>query len=292
MYGFSAVAAASVDSAERFAPSSLARVPSTHFSRSSVAALVSSEIEPVAPTRLRAISGMRTLSSKLPCVPPMVIAVSLPMTCAATCSTTSGITGLTFPGMIDEPFCSSGRNSSPMPARGPEPMSARSLAILVSDTATTFSAPDSSTRASRLACASKGSSGGEISSPVACLSFARTPLGELGMGVQAGAGRRPAERDLSHLRQGVAHAVLRQGDLRGIAVELLAERHRHRVHEVRAPGLDDVLELLGLAPERLLEGLQRGQQLVRRVVEGGEVDRAGEHVVGRLAHVDVVVGVH
>ena len=103
-----------------------------------------------------------------------MIAVSLPITCAETWSTTSGITGLTLPGMIEEPFCSSGRNSSPMPARGPEPISARSLAIFVSETAMTFSAPESSTSASRLPCASNGSSGARMSRPVASESSART----------------------------------------------------------------------------------------------------------------------
>ena len=47
----------------------------------------------------------------------------------------------------------------------------------------------------------------------------------------------------------------------------------------------------GLARERALELLQRGQQRVRRLVERGEVHGAREHVVGRLAHVHVVVGV-
>ena len=103
-----------------------------------------------------------------------MIAVSLPITCALTWSTTSGSTGLTLPGMIEEPFCSSGRKISPIPARGPEPISARSLAILVSDTAITFSAPDSSTSASRLPCASNGSSGARISSPVSAASISRT----------------------------------------------------------------------------------------------------------------------
>ena len=55
------------------------------------------------------MSGMRTFSSNWPCMPPTVTAVSLPITCAPTWSTTSGMTGLTLPGMIDEPFCSSGR---------------------------------------------------------------------------------------------------------------------------------------------------------------------------------------
>ena len=82
--------------------------------------------------RLRAITGTRTFSSKAPCVPATVTAMSLPITWAATWSTTSGITGLTLPGMIEEPFCSSGSASSTRPVRGPEPISTRSLAILVS----------------------------------------------------------------------------------------------------------------------------------------------------------------
>ena len=100
---------------------------------------------------LRAIIGTRTFSSKLPWVPAMLTAVSLPITCAATCSTTSGITGLTLPGMIDEPFCSSGSRSSTSPVRGPEPISTRSLAIFVSETARPLSAACSSTSPSRFA---------------------------------------------------------------------------------------------------------------------------------------------
>ena len=42
-------------------------------------------------------------------MPPTVIAASLPITCAATCVTTSGMTGLTLPGMIELPFWSSGQ---------------------------------------------------------------------------------------------------------------------------------------------------------------------------------------
>src|ERR1019366_8500528 len=114
MEGFSAVATASVEAALRAQPARLAWMPRTHFSFSTVAALVSSAIDD---SRLRAISGTRTLSSKLPCMPPIVIARSLPITCAATCSTTSGITGLTLPRTMDEPFCSSGTHSSPNPAR-------------------------------------------------------------------------------------------------------------------------------------------------------------------------------
>ena len=61
-----------------------------------------------------------------------------------------------------------------MPTRGPEPISARSPAILISETAITFRAPESSTSASRLAWASNGSSGGEIVRPVSASRRSRT----------------------------------------------------------------------------------------------------------------------
>ena len=95
------------------------------------------------------MSGTYTFSSKWPFMPPIVIAVSLPITWAPTWVTTSGMTGFTLPGMIELPGWSAGRMISASPARGPEPIRRRSLAILVSETATTLSAPDASTRPSR-----------------------------------------------------------------------------------------------------------------------------------------------
>src|SRR4051812_37250146 len=151
-----------------------------------------------------------------------------------------------------------------MPARGPEPMSARSCAILVSDTATTFSAPDSSTSESRLACASNGSAGGAVFR-LGCP--ARAPrglaadfrgavglrlervggrrdlqlglpaevaadlLGELRVRVEPGPRRGAAERDLAHVLERGHDALLPEADLRGVAGELLTERHGDGVHE-------------------------------------------------------------
>ena len=121
-----------------------------------------------------------------------------------------------------------------MPARGPEPISARSLAILVSETAMTFSAPDSSTSASRLPCASNGSSGGADLEPGRLGQLRAHRGGELRVGVEPGAGRGAAERDLRDLRQRVADPPGAEPHLRRVAAELLAERDRHRVHQVGA----------------------------------------------------------
>ena len=92
MYELSAVAAARMASAERSVPSSLARMPATQFSAPLALYLDARGVEDprrgasslIQSSRLRAISGTRTLSSKLPCMPPIVIAVSLPITWAET----------------------------------------------------------------------------------------------------------------------------------------------------------------------------------------------------------------
>jgi hypothetical protein len=64
------------------------------------------------------------------------------------------------------------------------------------------------------------------------------------MGVETGSDRGAAERDLADSLQRVADAVYALSHLRRVAGELLAERDRHSVHQVRAAGLDDVVELL------------------------------------------------
>ena len=94
---------------------------------------------------LRAIIGSMTFNWKLPDWAPTVIAVSLPITWAATCMAVSQATGLTLPGMMLEPGCSAGRVTSPSPPSGPEFIHRRSLAIFITATAATLSWPDIST---------------------------------------------------------------------------------------------------------------------------------------------------
>ena len=61
------------------------------------------------------------------------------MTRYATMFVTSGITGFTLPGMIDEPGCVAGRLISCSPQRGPDDSSRRSLPTLASLIARLFS---------------------------------------------------------------------------------------------------------------------------------------------------------
>ena len=51
-------------------------------------------------------------------------------------------------------------------------------------------------------------------------------------------------------------------DLRAPAAHLLAERHRHRIHQVRAPGLDDLADVADAAADHRTEVSERRQQML------------------------------
>ena len=99
-------------------------MPSTQCTRSVRAALTNI----VCASKMHAaITGSNTLSWSWPASAAIVTVRSLPMTRKQTMLTTSGITGLTLPGMIDEPGCLAGRLISRRPQRGPDDSSRRSL---------------------------------------------------------------------------------------------------------------------------------------------------------------------
>ena len=94
------------------------------------------------------MTGLHTLSSRLPRLPAVATATSLPSTWIPTMIMASLWVGFTLPGMMDEPGSFSGRASSPSPQRGPEPSQRTSSAIFISETARVRSAPWVNTSAS------------------------------------------------------------------------------------------------------------------------------------------------
>ena len=142
-----------------------------------------------------------------------------------------------------------------------------SLAILVSDTATTFSARRAPPGRRGSPAPRRVKRLGDLEARVLAQLGAH-PLGELGVRVQARAGGGAAERDLSDPAQRAPHPVHAQLHLGRVAAEFLAQGHRDRVHQVGAAGLDDVGELLGLALQRRGEPVHRGQQVVGHLDPG------------------------
>lgn len=97
-----------------------------------------------------------TLRSSSPSAARVTVA-SLPITRKETCIIISGITGLTLPGMIDEPGCTAGRVTSASPARGPDDIRRRSAANFDRVRAIAFNAAEILTQSSAFCSASKNS---------------------------------------------------------------------------------------------------------------------------------------
>ena len=117
------------------------------------------------------------------------------------------------------------------------------------------------------------------------------PAGERRVGVDPGADGGAAEGQLAELVEGLGGAAPGALDLPGPPQELLTEPDRGGVLEVGAAGLDDRPELLAPRPQRGLQGGERGEEIAGEHHRGGHVNGGRDHVVGRLAEVDVVVGV-
>ncbi len=91
------------------------------------------------------------------------------------------------------------------------------------------------------------------------------------------------------------HHRLRQpgavlADHQRVGTELLTESHRHGILQLGTTHLEDVVELVSLRSERRLQHLHRLEQRVRRE-DDRDLDGCRVDVVGRLAEVDVLVGV-
>ena len=112
---------------------SFASIPSTHRVRSVSSALV---ISPRTLSRLNTMTGSKTFSWSCPASLAAAMVASAPMTWKHTWFTTSGMTGLIFPGMMLDPGAAGGSAISPNPHRGPELNRRRSLHILDVFTAT------------------------------------------------------------------------------------------------------------------------------------------------------------
>ena len=99
------------------------------------------------------------------------------------------------------------------------------------------------------------------------------------MGVEPGADRGAALRELIEPVQRLLDALHAVVDLRRIAAEFLSESQRGRVLQVRAADLEDVLERLCLVLERLVQPAQARDSAGKRSQGRGDMHRGGEGVV-------------
>jgi hypothetical protein len=176
--------------------------------------------------------------------------------------------------MMLDPACTAGRLISLKPARGPDALQgARQL----HERAAVLRRLDQVDRADQWQAGQPGQ-------------VAARGRDIPGGGVEHRADGRGAQVDLVQQQHGFAQPCPVLADHQGVGAELLAERHRHGVLQLGAAHLQDVVELLGLAGERVLQHLHRVEQVVGRE-DDRDLDRRRVDVVGRLAQVDVLVRV-
>ena len=91
---------------------------------------------------------------------------------------------------------------------------------------------------------------------------------------------------------GLCDALNTELNLTRIAAEFLSQANRRGVLEVRPSNLDDLVELLRFVLQCLVQSSQCRKKLVLHHLRGGDMNGRGDHVVARLAEIDMVVRMH
>ncbi len=115
---------------------------------------------------------------------------------------------------------------------------------------------------------------------------------EFRMGIDTGADRSAALRQRRQPFHRIAESFARMVNLRTPAIEFLPQRDGHRIHQVRATGLDDGTDFIRFFANALGKMFERRQQFVLHGNRGADVNTGRDYVVRALAHVDLVVRVH
>ena len=202
---------------------------------------------------LKAITGINTLSSRLPEAPAMAMVVSFPITCAQTIVIASLCVGLVFPGIMELTRPSVGRKSSPIPQCGPLPSQRMSFAILLSEHASVLNAPLASTTASRPPRASNLFGADTNGKPVSLAIAAVAITAYSGWVFKPVSDCSSANRQFIKMGETSINRAERVGKLRCVTGEHLTERQRGCILQVCAPNLHNVFERFGFVGERGLQ---------------------------------------
>ena len=117
------------------------------------------------------------------------------------------------------------------------------------------------------------------------------PLRELDVRVDPRAEGCATDGELGQRVAGLRQAANPVLDLRGVSREFLPQADRHSVLQVSPADLDDGVELDAFGLEERVQIVERWHQLLANTFERGDMNSRRDHVVGRLPHVDRVVGV-
>ena len=110
-----------------------------------------------------------------------------------------------------------------------------------------------------------------------------------GMSVEAGARRRAADAQAAQAFRCQRDLLTIAAHSPGIPAKLLTQANRHGILQMRAPRFHDRIKFLRFRFQRPGELIDRAQHLVQ-APQHAQANRRGDGVVGRLGHVNMVVG--
>ena len=264
-------------------PASASAVDAVDASRSRSAVIASRRIVDAC-SAFQAMTGIITFSSSWPASQAIATVMSQPITWKQTWFTISGTDGFTLPGMIDEPGCTAGSAISDEPgarSHAEQPQVAGDLAELDRQP------PHRAGVGEHVAHALRDAK--QIRRPASAA--ARCQRAQVVDDAAAGSRRRRSGRCRRRSRRGSARAAARDArvdvvgaalDAGGVAAELLAERHRHGVLQVRAAGLQHVGELVAPCARALPASVARGSRRAARA----RCSSASRVAVGKTSLVD------
>ena len=113
--------------------------------------------------------------------------------------------------------------------------------------------------------------------------------GEAFRGVQSGSHSRSAYRQLAQTLNRRFQNARHRPHCLGIPGKTLTHANRNGVLQVGPGDLDDRVELAGLFIQRRNQRIERGNKFVMNRQRSGDIHSRGNHVIGRLPHVDVIV---
>jgi hypothetical protein len=102
----------------------------------------------------------------------------------------------------------------------------------------------------------------------------------------------PAQREEIYALQRIVYTLEIIAQHTQVSRPFLSERDRCCVLHMRAPNLDDVLPGLDLRGDRIVQLFHCGHKPLPSIYSRRNVHRSRESVVGRLRHVDVVIGMN
>ncbi len=116
-------------------------------------------------------------------------------------------------------------------------------------------------------------------------------LGISGLDVDAGPHRAAANAQIAQIIGGLVHPFQIAAQGAGVRVEFLAEPDGHRILKMGAARLHYSVELPSLRRECIDKCLNRFTER-RQLRNARDANGCRDHVIGRLGHVDVIIGMH